>query len=111
MPAAAAQACELPAPQQQTQQDAVAQAFRRRRLTGTSEKTPPEPGGRRGGSARYRVHQEQLPEPKWQERWQEKHLVQRKAPRQGNRPLQRVHLLYFGLFCMTIFGLFQTQIW
>ena len=30
-----------------------------------------------------------------------------------NTVLQRARqvVLYFGLFCMTIFGLFQTQIW
>ena len=30
---------------------------------------------------------------------------------EGTLLLQGVEVLYFGLFCMTIFGLFQTQIW
>lgn len=34
-----------------------------------------------------------------------------KSELQGGFYFKGERLLYFGLFCMTIFGLFQTQIW
>ena len=38
---------------------------------------------------------------------------ERTSSRSGYRAgyYERTLVLYFGLFCMTIFGLFQTQIW